>query len=769
MAQDVNYGVNAFLRVRGGFIRQMARHAAAIGPVHKKLTNAGRATVRWGQMVEGGTARAVVGWTKVGVAMGAVAGTAGFGALLRRGFEFNETIEQSTLQAATMFQLFDLGATKAKVLSGEITQWEQNLLASKGVMQELFEIAKKSPAKYQEIAQMYQMAAPGLAAQTQDLARHIQFMERASKLGGLTGGDTGVLGAQLGRIIAGSAGAEMNTWKALLGPLQEAAKAQGLIGKRGFFSKSAASDMQKFTEEFNRLGGDTRLEMMMKAMEAIGPEVAAAFANSMAGITSTTASAIDLLTGTATAPLREKWREFLIRLNKDAGVFGKDNMHKWVSFAEQAGMKLAEFGAKWLVHIEQAAVYIRDNWVTIMQAGKNAGIIAAAAIKGAFFIGVARMMTGAAMVSLGRGMQAAGAAKRGSRAAAGFLGRRQKEAHIALIRGGKGRGGGGLGMLGKGAADLGKHLRGLMLAIQLRGGGKVVGVLDRMLGKGTFREITKFLASTASFAIVIGAGIPIIIGAGLALGAVFTIIGGLAAYIVSNWRDIASSIREGLTGGQITLRPLLVALLTFWTRLKMVGEAFLGGTAGADMFNTVLNATIFFIEALSDGIAIFVKVLAFSLGVWGALKTAFLALWRIALAIIESTQFLPGMDATVAANARASYEEFKRGVQDTFTESERLTREAEKIANFRLGELDLAKIDKQAKEMEKAIAESLKPPDGKGKKGGPRGPQVKIGKVEIIQDLRDTDPDRLMAAFIKPLQRMADQRVQAFDTIEDGI
>lgn len=39
-----------------------------------------------------------------------------------------------------------------------------------------------------------------------------------------------------------------------------------------------------------------------------------------------------------------------------------------------------------------------------------------------------------------------------------------------------------------------------------------------------------------------------------------------------------------------------------------------------------------------------------------------------------------------------------------------------------------------------------------------------IHRVEVINDLRDTDPDRLMAV-IKPLRRMADQRVQAFDAL----
>jgi hypothetical protein len=160
------------------------------------------------------------------------------------------------------------------------------------------------------------------------------------------------------------------------------------------------------------------------------------------------------------------------------------------------------------------------------------------------------------------------------------------------------------------------------------------------------------------------------------------------------------------------------------------------------------------------------KALAISIGIWGALKLSLLGVMKVILEMLRLNNKLGLASDDSLANAERNYAKFKKGTVDTFTTVENLLTKADQIKNFQFDKADLAKVEKEAKSWEDKLKKAL---SGDPKKKIPRAPKVAIGKVEIVMDLRDSDPDRLMAAFIEPLERMADKRVQAYDQLEQGI
>ena len=74
-----------------------------------------------------------------------------------------------------------------------------------------------------------------------------------------------------------------------------------------------------------------------------------------------------------------------------------------------------------------------------------------------------------------------------------------------------------------------------------------------------------------------------------------------------------------------------------------------------------------------------------------------------------------------------------------------------------------------AAELEQDLASFLKKIGSKDTPTGSSQPTVKIDKVEMNWDLRGEDPDRLMTAFVEPLERMTENRVQAFDNVAAGV
>jgi len=739
VADRIEYDVVAWLRMRGDFARQMARQAKAAGRFGDKLSRIGQKMQSMGSAWTRSVMTQVAAWGRLAAAIGGVMAVATGAAVLSNGLKFNKTMEDARMQVAAMYQMFDFMGDSTAVQSGEISQWQANIQLAEHAMKSLYGIAKKSPATFKEVASIYQNAAAGLATQTEDVVRHLEFMKRASLLGGLTGGDYEVLGAQVGRIVAGSAGAEMNIWKTLQKPISEAGK------RLGVFKSSMGAVGDEVTSAFNKLGGDKRLVVMMEAMKKIGPDVAATFAKSMAGISSTAKSALESMTGRLTKPLYETWKNALAGAVGDGGILGDDSISKFEKAADYFGNALAGAATHLIFRITTVLQLIRDNWQTIADTTYKAFQIGSGMIKGAFAYGLTKMMAGSALVAAGGALRAAGGAQKYGGKLVGFMGRQRQKAHRGIVRGAHGQGRGPLGMMGK------------MLGSKSGGMGDV------------FRNISVMLASFGSLAAVMLGVLPILLMVGVAFGAIGVAFAGVAAWVVSNWRAIQKSMVQALTGGGNVLRPLVGAAYVLWARLKMVGEAMIGGSSGAEVLGGMISVLSRVVMMAADTISFFMRVIAIFIGTFGILKMAFQGVMRAVLGIIEVASYLPGGPSDdYVENARRNYNEYKNGVQDTFTTVDQLLTKADALERINLDSLDSDAVDKTAAELEQDVAGFLKKIGSKDSPTGGKQPTVKIDKIEMNWDLRGEDPDRLMTAFIEPLERLADNRVQAFDTIDGG-
>jgi hypothetical protein len=252
----------------------------------------------------------------------------------------------------------------------------------------------------------------------------------------------------------------------------------------------------------------------------------------------------------------------------------------------------------------------------------------------------------------------------------------------------------------------------------------------------------------------------------LAFGGVLVIVGGLAAYVISNWQKIKTSIVQGLKDGTITLVPLITALYTFWERLKLVGKALFGGTSAATAMQGSLDFMTLAVDAASTAVAYIVKGLSLMVGVIGALKLGIAKFFQLVAWGLEKMSKIPKMGglADTAREMRDAQGRWMESAQDTFTKSEQLGRAADAIAKAKLDPLKYKAAQKKAKDLEKSLMDMLE-----GKPGErDRKPGVKIGKVEVVVNTTDPDPDRLFGAFIPKMVQMADRRVQPYSALEQG-
>lgn len=726
---DTNYSVGVRLFAHGPLADNMRRMARAARSSSRHFSAIGNRLDSIGRGIQGSTASTAASWGKMAATASLLAGSAGLGALVRSGWQFNDSMEQANLQAATTFTLFKFGAKDARVLNGEMSMFRRNLAESESMMGKLFAIAEKTPASFGDVATVYRSASTGLATQTQEFEKHEAFMKRISLLGGLTDNDYQTLGSQAGRILAGSAGAEMDLWKSLQLPIRDAMVSMG--GKVG--KKAEKVDMEGLTRLFNTLKGEGRLKVMMKAMEGMSDEVAKAWANSMGGLISTTQSKLQVFKGKATKPLFDGFKTWLQRINSEAGIFGSSSMAEWNVLANTMGDMLGRAADRWLRRIESAAAYIRDNWESIVDKTHKAGQIAAGVIRGAFAMGLARMMGGAALRAGGAAFRGVGAARKGLQTV-------DKK-------------------LGKG---LNKSLRG-------KGDDRVARLVGRLLttdkqrrdNRGKFVKTPPALLALGRFLTLLVSAGPMIIIAGLAIGALGAAIAGVAAYFVSKWDEISAALVTGLRDGTISLVPLLTAAYGLWGRLKMLGETILGGSTHTDKMNGLLGIFTWILNTAASILSTFIKALSIFVGIWGTLKLAFQGVMWTILKLVELLWDAGMVDFATISRARANYEKYKAGVMDTFTTADKLATTAERLDSFKFDEAELKRIEDEAKAMAEKAADALENGGDDGDGLSNSGDGVNINNFYNRMDVRDPDPDRLMAQAVGGLTRLAKRAVQS--------
>lgn len=756
MTEKIEYDVLANLKTAGSFAKQFRMLAGTASQVAKTMDKIQNGLGSAGRAVMGTTARTAAGYAKVGGAVATAAGAAGIGGMIKNGLAFNEMMEDSRNTLGTVFQLY--GQNQGDVV--------KNLQQAEGVQRRLFDIAKKSPGEFEDAAKIYQGAAASMIVAGKDMETQMKFMEKAvllpSAVGGGLGGD--VVGGQLGRIMSGGAGVEFETWVRLAPTIrtigQELAKTNKAA--KGFTDDlTLGGDLTQVWNKMAQADPTLAFNIIEKAMEPLGA-LSDTYEKSWEGVLGATMSNAKLVTGAFTKPLFNARKRLLTEVN-DTGLFSETNLKRLEQVATMLGVMLANGAEIVFKKTTRAAEFIRDNWVTIAQTVKNAFTIGSAAIKGAFALGLTRMAAGAALIAASHTMKGV----RGGLSGVGKLG--EAVSKLAFMREAQRS---GLDPSSRPRDSRGQFLSFQKAFEQIRQ--KRADAVGKRFSTGVFKhtdlgKIMQFFTKIGPLAMILGVGLPIVAGLATAFGAVFVVIGGIAAYVVSNWQAISGAIVEGLRNGTITLKPLLVAAYTFWERLKMVGQVFLGTGGHGQQFARVLDMLTGAVEMASGGISFFMRAIAYSLGIWGMLKLAFQGVLRAVLAIIEAASYLPGgpSDDTVA-RAQRNYEQYANGVQDTFTDIDKLLTKADEIDNFRFERLDLERISAEAEAMEKSLAAALEGGAENTKGKGPKGPKVNINHLTINQDLRDTDPDRIMSAFITPLERMADQRVQAYGLIDQG-
>ena len=681
-----------------------------------------------GTMIRGTAMEAGLMYAKIGAGAVAASGAAGLGAMVMKGLQFNKLMEDSKSQIATVFQMF---GQNAKAMGENTTLGEQfaaKLNLAQTSMDQMYQIAKKPPASLGQVTTLFKNSAAGLASTTEDVDRQIKLIEKAVLAGGLTGGDYEVLGSQMGRILSGSAGAEMDVYKTMQKPMLEAGQALG------FFNKNMQAN-SKLTEEFNKLTGEQRLQIMEKAMEGLAGPVAEYYANTMGGILSTTESAIDSVSGKLTESLFDGFKKFLIKANAEGGMFGPENLAKLEEAATFFGEALAK-GANFLyTQIEKGVVYFGNNWEEISMKLAHAFDVAYKAAKLYVKVAAARAIVGTGVGAVGKGMSMAG----------------------------------GIGKAGMQVAEM----------------VKTSGVSLAKLG------------TAALYAL------PAIIGLAAVIAGSAVAFAGMAAFFVENF----DAIVQGLRSGAVSIQPLLTAMDVLWYALVRVGETFLGSTDPVEQMNTLVGIGTSIVYGMVDAMRFFLSAAGWTIvavdqigriygTVHGGMYTAVVKFADLALSVMarlleEIADLIPGegfadkgaaslraAQQAVAEHGDASLQFVKDQMAGFGEFDNKFLRAAEAIdlPDERVGQGSALSntfrdmLDRFGQEKIEPYGPELPPnmnPDGSKKKTPPVGGRgnVNINNLTIQQDLRDTDPDRILAAMIDPIKEMADRpRTSYFST-----
>lgn len=732
MAEGVQYEVKTFFK--------------AVDKMSGTLAKMGARVTAFGQAVRGTTLQTTALYAKIGAGAAAAAGVGGFGLMVMKGLSFNKVMENSQAQIGTIFQMFGQNAAAAGKVNNVSKQWADNLAMAKGSMNEMYNIAKKSPASFQQVTQLFQNAAAGLATTTTDVGRQMDFVKKAVLAGGLVGGDYQVLGSQVGRILAGSAGAEMNIWKIMQKPVLEAGQNLEIFGK-----KMAAN--AKLTEKFNQLTGEQRLSIMEEALGNLSGPVADYFGRTMDGIMSTTMSSIDQVSSSMTTKLYDGFKAFLVRANAAGGIFGPENLVKLEAAANYVGDHLAAGAEQVYNWVERSVIYFSNNWQVIITRMENMWTMGMQVAKMMLTVGAARAVAGTGIMAVGQ-----------------------------IIS--------GVGSIGQAAKTAGP-----------------------------------FIAKWGKVLLVLSPAIAVV---GLALAGLVPILLGVGAYLIENWDKIMTTIKQGFESGRVTLEPLFYAFDTLWAKLVSIGEVLFAGENAGDMMQTGImlatDAIYFIIDALGFmlvasshatwGLGMFVTAMGAVISATGSfvsimnekmgkrvksvgelMKTSGEKLADFSGTMMELSKAFE--NASVGADRfsfrmRAMFNQMQDNAGGSKDYAKQLqiggktTEQLRKDVKKAKGAGDYVGIwqakqklrwRQAAEKGEKTIGglvgmlstrEIRKGGEGEKKKAFRPTGNVNIHTLNVHQDLRDTDPDRLLVAFIDPLKEMADKPKTSYFATKQG-
>lgn len=583
----------------------------------------------------------------------------------------------------------------------------ENLGVAEEVQRRLFLIAAKSPASFEQASQMFTNMLPGARAVQGDMEQILDLAKESLALGMIMGGDFQTTGAQLSRILTGGAGAEFETWKVLQKPILEAGKAAGVFADN-------LSLGTKLTEQFNRLRPDQRWELVRAATEKLAVATEA-FGETWAGVTSTIQSDVQVLKRSLTAELFEGLKgEFKLAVGK-GGVLDPEG--KTMARLQEAAAALGHH----LGRLSSAVVRPLVLWVEDFAANWRAYLDSAFRWVDTFWNVVKAF------------------------------------AKVAVIRTAVGGAVAGIGKLG----------------------GMLVG-----MGQG-FGTLAQVMGSAATAALWLA---PVVAALGLAFGGVAAIAGGVAAFIASKWDEIVGAVRSGA----VTLEPVFAAIDSLWARLKALGQAMLGTTSTTEGAQKIVNLFAKGIDVLMGIMSAGLRVIGAVVAGWNMLQVGVQTIYDMFLGMIHGIlkavstvlDALPGMSdkAAEAKQALGTLAEHRanvrRSINEDVQDATRLFEWADAFDNARV-EASSALTEGLRQGVQSFVAgPAAKPKDigGEGIRGraGAAAPPtagrtVRVEKMIVNQDLRGMDPDRVIGAFYREVERAIEKRTGSLALEEMGV
>lgn len=703
--------------------KQARRAEIAIARLKRKSIGKGLGTAK-GMMAPRGMA-GPAGMGRVagqGAMIGAGAATLGLGAVLVHGLRFNKMMEDMKNSVATMFQMFDVGKAYLAPGATGVEIFRTNVGLAREAVDELLVRQAETPAGFTQVAQVFGQGIAGLAKGTKDVDRMLSLVTQISKLGPSLNNDYAQLGRDTMRILSGSAEQEVQVWRLLKSEFFLIAK-----GMKGMLPKGM-KDGEDFVKFFNKsLSAAQRMELFEKAMSKLGPEFEKMFRESMSGLLAATSSKLSMMAGALAGPLYESFKTFLGRVNLDTLLAG-GMTQRWMGIAGYFGQVLGDSATKLFLAFERGAMFVDAHWneITdnIILAFKIGGIIIQAYIAKAIagLLMAPAMMAGGAALGAGKGML-------------GFLSKVSRRREKM----------GGRGLMGS---------------------------------MGSMAELTKYLRLVGLMA---GPAVIAFIAVGAALAVMGFAAAAIAIYITKNWDKLVGSIIARWNEIGPSVEKLYLQFDYLMGVMSDIGGALLGGGAGADMFITLLEFLEEALYAAAKGIVAMLKVLSFfnqhaQATADQEAEDARRERQNAQMSFNAQAKRHSGSEddewelarrADRLRKANAEFHKASGAASEVATRGARLV-EIEK--NISLG---VSPADKEGRERAKAarlaVLRKLKSSTREGRESkAPKG-GVHITNQYNQWDLRNTDPDRIMSAFLPKLESLADQRNQSYEQTEQGI
>jgi hypothetical protein len=727
---QITYRVAAHLSSKGDLAKSMGQKAAAIGGLSAKLDMASSRAMAFGRAQTQAMVGAASAIGKYSAAIGGMAVAGGLGMMVAKGAELNAGMEKATNTIAGTLQLFNHSA-------GAADQLGQNIKIAGAAMQMLNKIADDSPGEMRDVQTLFQNMLPGARSVTGEMGRIMNLTKSLAVFTPTLGGDFGLVGAQMSRMLTGGAGAEMEVWRTLQVPILKAGQAMEQTGKKGKMIFAAnQQEGEKLTQAFNKLSKEDRLRVVESAMKGGADDLAKMYAKSWEGASSSAISSLRKIAGAFTKPMFEATKAALIKANSDGGVLGKDGLAKLTNAASILGGLMAKGLVKVIGGIERAAAYLSNNWESVSNSVYHALQIGVGLLKGAFAWGLTKMMVGAGFIA------AAFAVKTGTAVGKG-------------LSAGMGAGKSAV----KGVAAFATNTKKFVDTVTK--GNPIANAMGAVTGLiSGFSKLAVFAAVLVPMLLVAGALFAVV-------GVAAVAVAGIAAYLVSKWDELSASILKGFEDGSITLKPLVTAAMLLWEKLKKLGEALIGGTTGGSMMKWAIDLAAKAIDGITTAVGGLLSMAATFIRwvgkagdvvdfVAGETDVSKLNTKTEQLMARSTYDFGEAYDIVLKKYHAGEYKDefanpFSKSANEVADEVDRL---ATAFNSVGLADLDLKGIDA----MTESLTEELKKILGIGddpKNNKKRGASVNINHLTQQFDLRGEDPDRAMVAWVEPIERMA--------------